>query len=107
MRRAGLALLAVGLLTSGCGGFLRPLGQREVVVHFAVNAPRSDHAIVRSACTGIPNVTPEPVPRSTSLAARLNDVRFRVDKANDVQLARLFSCLGRQPGVVGFDIPSQ
>jgi hypothetical protein len=32
-------------------------------------------------------------------------VRFRVDKANDHDLAQLYNCLGRQPGVLGVSDP--
>lgn len=101
------ALLVLGLV--GCGGKLtRGLGVQEVVVYFAANASAADHAAVLHECSGIPGTIPEPLPGpSAPLSSRDYGVRFRVDHASNVQLARLLSCLAshRSQGVVGYNIP--
>ena len=106
-RLAALSLLlaaSVGLL-SGCGKYT---AQREVVVTFARGATQAQHDAARTACTGvIARSTPVPKPTSTLASVRLHDVRFRVDSANDGELAQLYDCLRRQPGVLGVDLPTR
>jgi hypothetical protein len=90
-----LALVAVG----GCKNAYR----RELVVVFAPEATPEMHAAALKACTGAaPHTSPEPISSSTTAASRLSDVRFRIDHANDHDIAQLETCLGKQPGVKGF-----
>jgi len=97
------AATAAGL--TGCGG--RYQSPREVVVTFRPTATQAQHDAARAACaTAAGRTTPEPAPTSTLPATRLNDVRFRVDEANDPELAQLYDCLRRQPGVLGIDLPN-
>lgn len=75
-------------------------------MHFSSSATTSQQLAARAACSHVnPQSVPEPVTHSKYLSAQLNDIRFRIDHANDKQIAQLESCLGHQPGVVGFDIP--
>ena len=104
-----VAVLVAGTLTgalAGCGRLGQNITKREVVVHFGPDATSAQHLAARAACTGLPHASPEPLPGGTRLSQRLNDVRFRVDNASDRELLNLYTCLQKQPGVVGVDIPS-
>ena len=95
----GSAATAVAVLAgiSGCKGT-----QREVIVFFASDAPQSDHENALSACTGVAKHTsPEPISPGTHRVAPTSDVRFRIDNANDRDIAQLEKCLSKQPGVIG------
>jgi hypothetical protein len=99
-----LAVSAV-LILGGCGKYQT---QREVVVTFRPNATPAQHDAARTACTGVvARSTPAPKPTSTLASVQLNDVRFRVDSANDGELAKLYDCLRHQPGVLGVSLPTQ
>jgi hypothetical protein len=89
-----LCLVAVG----ACKNAYR----RELVVVFTSEATPAMHAAALRACTGAaPNTSPEPIVHSSFAASRVNDVRFRIDHANDRDIAHLQACLSRQPGVLG------
>jgi hypothetical protein len=103
VRRTVLPILALLLAGCGVGGGIAV--RREVVVTFAADAPESAHEAALRACAGLPRTSPEPRPTSTREFSRRNDVRFRVDRAGDADLARLYECLQRQPGVVGVGVP--
>jgi len=103
---ARIALLAATLAASTLAGCGRYGAQREVVVAFRPTATQAQHDAARQACLGIARTTAEPAPRSTLESSRRNDVRFRVDKANDSDLAKLYDCLRRQPGVIGISLPN-
>jgi hypothetical protein len=91
----GLPLVLLTL--AGCRGT-----QRELVVFFATNAPQSQHESALRACTGTaPHTSPEPIEPGTHRVSRTSDVRFRIDSANDHDLAALERCLQTQPGVIG------
>jgi hypothetical protein len=95
------AALAVGL--TACNPVL---SKREVVVHFTVAATAEQHRSAQTACTGVaPHTQPEPIVHDKYASSRVADVRFRVDKASDHDLAQLYNCLGRQPGVLGVSDP--
>ena len=98
MTRLLLACLAVAgmAMASGCNAT-----KRELVVVFASSATAAQHAAALHACTGAaPHTTPEPMPTGGHVVG--SDVRFRIDSANDKDIARLETCLQRQPGVQGF-----
>jgi len=95
----GLAVtaLAVVAAATGCKGT-----QREVIVFFAADAPQSQHEDALRACTGAaPHTSPEPIAAGTHRVAPTSDVRFRIDKADDHDIAQLEKCLTAQPGVIG------
>ena len=48
---------------------------------------------------------PEPIVKSDLASDAVGDVRFRIDHADDKDIALLTECLNKQPGVVGVDIP--
>jgi hypothetical protein len=54
------------------------------------------------ACTGVAkNTSPEPITAGTHRVAPTSDVRFRIDNANDREIAQLETCLTKQAGVIG------
>jgi hypothetical protein len=94
------ALVAV----SGCN--TTALTKVEMVVYFTQNAPTSDHEAALKACAhSAPNVYPEPIVKSNLASDAVGDVRFRIDHADDKDLALLTECLNKQPGVAGVDTP--
>jgi hypothetical protein len=102
LRARGVACALSGLLgllaVSGCNNAYR----RELVVVFEPDATPEMHAATLKACTGVaPHTSPEPIVPSSYAAGRLSDVRFRIDHANDRDIAQLETCLGKQPGVRG------
>lgn len=98
----GLGAALIILLT-GCNA---SLSKREIVVHFTPSASEAQHAAAREACaTATPKASPEPIVHNQFASTRIDDVRFRVDKADDHDLAQLYKCLSKQPGVVGVSDP--
>lgn len=98
------AITASLAVLSGCN--TSALTKREVVVYFKPSAPTSDQAAALKACAhASPEAIPEPIIKSNLVSDSVGDVRFRVDHADDKQLAILTECLNRQPGVEGWDIP--
>lgn len=106
MRRAVVgtfAALAVMATAVGCSG---SLSKRELVVHFLPTATPADHRAALTACTGVaPNTSPEPILVSHYASDRVGDVRFRIDHADDHDIAMLLTCLTKQRGVNGYNIP--
>jgi hypothetical protein len=101
---ATCGVIAVMAVLGGCNS--SALTKRELVVYFGPNAPSSDHVAALRACSHVtPAATPEPIIKSNLVSDSVGDVRFRIDHADDQQLAHLEECLNRQPGVVGVDIP--
>ena len=98
-----VALLAV--LVSGCSGFNKAFGQREAVVHFQPGTPAAVQMKVRAACSHMPRAVPEPLPTDKKASDKMNDVRYRIDKASDGQIVALEHCLGKYRSVAGVDIP--
>src|SRR3954453_9411741 len=96
-RTAACVLLCVAAAGGGKNAY-----RRELVVVFAADATPAMHAAALRACTGAaPNTSPEPIVASSFAASRASDVRFRIDHANDRDIAHLQACLSRQPGVLG------
>jgi hypothetical protein len=91
---------------SGCRA-TRTLGQREIVVHFVLGTTLADKAKVAGLCSSLPVASPEPLPTSeNSPAARLGEVRFRVDKADNTQILQLVRCAQGFPEVRYVEMPS-
>lgn len=100
-----LAVTAL-LLAGAVGCNADALSKREIVVHFKADATDADHRAAQAACAdAAPHVSPEPIVHSSYASTRVADVRFRVDHANDNDLAKLYICLGKQPGVLGVSDP--
>jgi hypothetical protein len=103
-----LALLLPGLVlataVSGCNA--SALSKREMVVHFDPAATSEQHRAALEACSHVTTAaTPEPFSTTGPVSNRVNNVRYRIDHANDRDIAQLTTCLSKQPGVVGEDIP--
>ena len=106
VRRLGAALVLAclaGGATAGCSSNMGTvLSKREVVVLFAPDATHAAMARVRSACANVtPRTTAEPLPKADNGVNRRYGVRFRVDKANQQDLRKLYTCLKKDKSVVG------
>ncbi len=101
---AGALAVALGAGVAGCAQFDAALGQREAVVQFRSATPDSVRLKVRTACSGLPAVTTEPLPTDGKASDELYDVRYRIDKASDAEVARLQQCLARFPPVAGLEL---
>lgn len=88
---------------SGCAKFDAALGQQWAVVHFNPTTSVATLLTVRAACSHVPNVSPEALPKSRNPADMIYSVRYRTDNATDADLARLQQCLQRFPAVAGID----
>jgi hypothetical protein len=98
-------MVAVGCLLSGCK-YSQGLGKREWVVIFKPGATQLQHEEVLAACSNIPNVDPEPMGDGKLVSELDSNVRFRVDKASDADLAQLATCFGQpqfKPFVKSYD----
>jgi hypothetical protein len=106
LRASGCALLAAGALLALGGCNTSALTKVELVVYFQQGAPMSDHVAALHACAhASPEAIPEPITKSNLASDAVGDVRFRIDHADDKQIALLTECLNKQPGVAGVDIP--
>ena len=86
----------LALLATGCNAT-----KRELTVVFSSTATQAEHAAALRACTGVaPHTSPEPIPTDPRYDS--SNVRFRIDSANDHDIAVLEGCLNKQPGVLGF-----
>jgi hypothetical protein len=101
MRAAAAVLLALAL--ASCAKFDAALGQRWAVVHFASDTPVATLLKVRAACSHVPNVHAERLPKVRNAATMIYALRYQTDNANDANLAALQICLRRFPSVAGID----
>jgi hypothetical protein len=94
-------VVATSLLACGCNAT-----RRELTVVFAPGTSNDLRAAALRACTGAaPHTSPEPIPTPTGtrgIERTGSLVRFRIDAANDQDIARLEECLQKQDGVQGF-----
>jgi hypothetical protein len=97
------AALVLVTAISGCAKFDAALGQQWAVVHFNPTTSVATLLTVRAACSHVPNVSPEALPKSRNPADMIYSVRYRTDNATDADLARLQQCLQRFPAVAGID----
>jgi hypothetical protein len=97
------AALALVTATSGCAKFDAALGQQWAVVHFNSNTSVATLLTVRAACSHVPNVSPEALPKSRNPGDMIYSVRYSTDHATDADLAKLQECLQRFPAVAGID----
>jgi hypothetical protein len=106
VRRHATWLLVAGtvagaLSVTGCNAT-----RRELSIVFTPAATDAQRLAAWRACTGAaPHTSPEPIPTpsgSRGIERQGPLVRFRIDSADDQDIARLEECLGKQPGVQGF-----
>jgi hypothetical protein len=103
LRTAAAAALVVALASSlaGCAKFDSALGQRWATVNFKADTSITTLLKVRAACSHIPNVRAEALPRKQTSAAAMYALTYRTDNASDANLAQLQQCLQRFPSVQG------
>jgi hypothetical protein len=103
-RIAALAgALSLTLAAAGCAKFDAALGQQWATVSFKPNTSVATMLKVRTACSHIPNVRAEALPRQQNAVTMAGGVTYRTDNANDANLAQLQQCLQRYPSVAGVD----
>ncbi|HEV2242422.1 MAG TPA: hypothetical protein VGR98_15370 [Streptosporangiaceae bacterium] len=97
------AALAGGLATgmAGCSKFDAALGQRWATVNFKPDTSIATLLEVRAACSHIPNVRVQALPRKQTPATMIYALTYRTDNASDANLAQLQQCLTRFPSVAG------
>jgi len=98
-----LAGLGLALGVAGCSKFDAALGQQWATVSFKDNTTVATMLKVRSACSHIPNVQAEALPRQQNVVTMAGGVTYRTDNASDANLAQLQQCLQRYPSVAGID----
>ena len=105
---AGIGLFAVAGLAglagiAGCAKFDAALGQQWATVDFKANTSEATVLQVRAACSHIPNVQAEALPRQLTAETAQYSVTYRTNNASDANLAQLQQCLQRYPSVEGID----
>ncbi len=101
---AGAVIAAAVLASAGCAKFDAALGKQELVVAFRPGTSQAAMMKARSACSNVPNATPEPMPTGANATSRVYDVRFRIDHASDADVARLEGCLSHFRSVQGVNV---
>ena len=97
-----VAVVLLGVL-SGCN--TSALTEREIVINFNDSTTQATRIADRQACLHpAPNVSAEPLPAASDkfVSDQINDVRYRVDHANDNEISKLYACFENKPGVLGF-----
>jgi hypothetical protein len=87
---------------SGCGGMSAALGQQWVSVTFKPNTSVATIKKVRAACSHVPNVHADPLPKKHTVLNLMAGVRFVTTNASDANVAQLQQCVQRFPSVQGF-----
>ncbi len=102
---AGVVALALGLAlgAAGCAKFDSALGQQWATVSFKPDTSVATMLKVRTACSHIPNVRAEALPRQQNAVTMAGGVTYRTDHASDANLAQLQQCLQRYQSVAGID----
>jgi hypothetical protein len=98
---AAALLAAVALGLAGCSKFDAALGQQWATVNFKSNTSIATLLQVRAACSHIPNVRPEALPRTRTPATMMYALTYRTDNASDANLAQLQQCVQKYPSVEG------
>jgi hypothetical protein len=101
--QATAAALALGLAVAGCSKFDSALGQQWATVSFKANTTVATMLQVRTACSHIPNVRPEALPRKKNAITMNGAITYSTNNASDSNLAQLQQCLQRYPSVEGID----
>ncbi len=96
---AGLALLAV----AGYAQMDAVLSQRWVDVSFRPDTSVSQVLRIRAACSHVPNVTADPVPRNLPALDVVHSIRFNTTRASDANVAKLETCLAKFRAAVGIN----
>jgi hypothetical protein len=94
-------VVALALSLAGCAKFDSALGQRWATVSFKAGTSVTTLLKVRAACSHVPNVHAEALPRRQTPATMMYALTYRTDTASDANLAQLQQCLQRFPSVQG------
>ena len=103
--RAAALAGALGLVlgAAGCAKFDAALGQQWATVSFKPNTSVATMLQVRTACSRIPNVRAEALPRPQNAVTMAGGVTYGTDHASDANLAQLQQCVQRYSSVAGID----
>jgi hypothetical protein len=93
----------LSLALTSCAKFDASLGQQWAVVHFKSDTSVATLLKVRAACSHLPNVHAEKLPKVRDAATMIYALRYQTNKASDANLAALQVCLQRFPSVAGID----
>jgi hypothetical protein len=105
--RLSVLCLIIGVLAvtaAGCSRFDAALGQRQAIVSFKSGTSTAERVTIRTACTGTPNVSAQPLPDLKKYPYALEQLTYTISKASDAQVAQLEKCLGRFPAVAGVSL---
>jgi hypothetical protein len=78
------------------------LGKQWVQVTFKQNTTLQQMKKIRAACSHVPNVHPEALPKDHSVINLMSGVNFDTTHANEGQVAELQVCLQKFSAVQGF-----
>ena len=92
-----LAAACAATALAGCS-WSASLKAREATVYFQNGVSAEQRSAARAACLNVPHTSPEPIATDAVSVRAHTDIRFRVDDANDNELAQLYKCLEVQPG---------
>jgi hypothetical protein len=99
---AAAAILSLAL--AGCAQFDASLGQQWAVVQFKPNTSVATLLQVRAACSHVPNVHPEALPKVRSAMNMVYALRYSTNNATNANLASLQECLQKFPSVSGINL---
>jgi hypothetical protein len=91
------------LTLAGCAKMDAGLSQQWVDVSFKPGTSVAQVLRIRAACSHVPNVTADPIPRNLPALDVVHSVRFNTTSASDANLAKLTTCLTNFPAAVGVD----
>jgi hypothetical protein len=86
----------------GCARMDATLGQQWVDVTFKPSTTLTGIEKVRAACSHVPNVHPDPLPKQHSVINLMAGVRFNTTNATDANVAELQECVQKFSSVQGF-----
>lgn len=103
LRPAAAAALALALAggAAGCAKFDAALGQQWATVSFKPDTSVATLLKVRSACSHIPNVRAEALPKKRTPETMMYSLTYRTDHASTANLAQLQQCLQKYSSVQG------
>ncbi|MGD0684340.1 MAG: hypothetical protein ABSA03_04405 [Streptosporangiaceae bacterium] len=102
---AAAVAAAVLLMTAvaGCAKFDAALGKQWAIVNFKPTTTIATLLKVRAACSHVPNVRPDALPKDRKAPYMIYSVEFSTSNASDANLAQLQECLQKFPAVAGID----
>lgn len=114
-RRTATAV-SIGVLALAAAGCANALHDRTMTVLFSASATEAQLQAASKACAHVvPGISALPVPSDAAAsrgsaglgrAGTGGTIRFRIGGADDHDIARLTTCLNRQPGVFAVQPPN-